>query len=66
MLTNRFWNKCDIIKGIKLVHREKSEFQDIRIYDSNFMGRMLVLDGFIQICSGSEDKFSLDLSSPVL
>jgi S-adenosylmethionine decarboxylase proenzyme len=43
-LANKLIAKSEIYKNIKFVHREKSQFQDIRVYDTETLGRILVLD----------------------
>lgn len=43
--------KSEIYKNVKFVHREKSQYQDIRVYDTDSLGRILVLDHAIQIAS---------------
>jgi S-adenosylmethionine decarboxylase proenzyme len=43
-LANNLIPKSEIYKNMRFVHREKSEFQDIRVYDSDCLGRILVLD----------------------
>jgi len=37
--------KCEIINHVQLLHREKTKFQELRVYDTKYMGRILVLDG---------------------
>jgi spermidine synthase len=68
-LTNDFLDKTEILRNVKLLHREKSEFQEIRVYDTLAMGRILVLDGAVQIssaCLGDEDNYTIDMSRLVL
>ena len=36
-------------KNLTLLHEEQSEFQTVQIYDHPFFGRMLVLDGVVQL-----------------
>ena len=43
-LANNLVPKSEIYKNIKFVHREKSQYQDIRVYDTDSLGRILVLD----------------------
>lgn len=43
-LVNNLMSKQEVYRGLKFIHREKSEFQDIRVYDSESLGRILVLD----------------------
>jgi len=42
------------LKVDKVVHAEKSEFQDIVVFDSATYGRVLVLDGAIQLTERDE------------
>lgn len=68
-LTNDFLDKTEILRNVKLLHREKSEYQEIRIYDTLAMGRILVLDGAVQIatCSlGPQDNYTIDMTRLVL
>lgn len=43
-LTNDFIDKTEILRNVRYLHREKSKFQEIRVYDTMAMGRILVLD----------------------
>ena len=68
-LTNDFLDKTEILRNVKLLHRERSEFQEIRVYDTLAMGRILVLDGAVQISSeslGENDHYTIDMSRLVL
>jgi spermidine synthase len=68
-LTNDFLDKTEILRNVKFLHREKSEFQEIRVYDTLAMGRILVLDGAVQIASnslGESDNYTIDMSRLVL
>ena len=68
-LTNDFLDKTEILRNVKLLHREKSQFQEIRVYDSLAMGRILVLDGAVQISTdslGENDHYTIDMSRLVL
>lgn len=68
-LTNAFLDKTEILHNVKYLHREKSEFQEIRVYDTLAMGRVLVLDGAVQISSnslGDHDNYTIDMSRLVL
>jgi spermidine synthase len=68
-LTNDFLDKTEILRNVKLLHRERSEFQEIRVYDTLAMGRILTLDGAVQIatCSlGENDNYTQDMSRLVL
>jgi spermidine synthase len=61
-------SKQEIYRNLRFVHREKSEFQDIRVYDSESLGRILVLDRAIQIASKcfAEDNYSKTMIETVL
>jgi spermidine synthase len=63
-LTNDFVDKVDILKNVKFLHREQTPFQEIRVYDTLAMGRILVLDGAVQISSISlkDDNYTKDLT----
>ncbi|MFI4988029.1 MAG: polyamine aminopropyltransferase [Alphaproteobacteria bacterium] len=38
----------------RVIHREKTEFQDLVIFENALMGRVLALDGVIQLTEGDE------------
>ena len=61
-------SKSEIYKNIKFVHREKSAFQDIRVYDTESLGRILVLDHAIQIASKrfEEDNYTKAMMANVV
>lgn len=40
-------DKNEIMHNVEFVHREKTKFQDLRIYDTPDMGRVLILDGMV-------------------
>lgn len=68
-LTNDFLDKTEILRNVKLLHRERSKFQEIRVYDTLAIGRILVLDGAVQIssdCIGENDHYTIDMSRFVL
>jgi spermidine synthase len=68
-LTNDFLDKVEILRNVKFLHREKSDFQEIRVYDTLAMGRILVLDGAVQISTnslGENDHYTIDMSRLVL
>jgi len=68
-LTNDFLDKTEILRNVKLLHRERSKFQEIRVYDTLAIGRILVLDGAVQIssdCIGENDHYTIDMSRLVL
>jgi len=63
-LTNSFVDKSEILRNVRFVHREKTPFQEIRVYDTLSMGRILVLDGAVQISSKSlaNDNYTRDMT----
>jgi len=63
-LTNDFIDKTEILKNVKFLHREMTPFQEIRVYDTLAMGRILVLDGAVQIASNSlkDDNYTKDIT----
>jgi spermidine synthase len=64
-LTNDFLDKTEILRNVKFLHREKSEFQEIRVYDTLGMGRIMVLDGAVQISTnslGENDNYTIDMA----
>jgi len=61
-MLNNYDHSATIYKGLNLVHREKTDYQDLRVYDSKEMGRVLTLDGMIQIADKLDDNYSVDLS----
>ena len=67
-LINNLMSKTEIYKNIQYVHRERSEFQDIRVYDTECLGRILVLDRVIQIASKrfNEDNYSREMIQHVI
>ena len=63
-LTNDFIDKTEILKNVHFLHREMTPFQEIRVYDTMAMGRILVLDGAVQISSKSleNDNYTKDMT----
>jgi len=61
-LLNNYYHSATLYKDFKLIHREKTQFQDLRVYDSKEMGRVLSLDGMIQITDQLDDNYTVDLS----
>ncbi|KRX05046.1 S-adenosylmethionine decarboxylase, core [Pseudocohnilembus persalinus] len=66
LLTNDSPAKSEIYNQVTLVHREKSQYQDIRIYDTLNMGRILILDGYVQITDDLEDHYTVDMTKSVI
>lgn len=63
-LTNDFIDKTEILKNVKFLHREMTPFQELRVYDTLAMGRILVLDGAVQISTNSlkDDNYTKDIT----
>ena len=61
-LLNNYYHSSTLFKNFELLHREKTEFQDLRVYDTKEMGRVLCLDGMIQISDQLVDNYTVDLS----
>lgn len=45
---------CLSVRIKEMLFREKTEFQEIAVFDTYEFGRMLVLDGIIQLTTGDE------------
>jgi len=61
-LLNTYNESATLFKGLKLIHREMTDYQDLRVYDSKELGRVLCLDGMVQIADQLDDNYSTDLS----
>ena len=61
-MLNNYYHSSTLFKHLKLLHREKTEFQDLRVYESKDLGKVLSLDGMIQITDRLEDNYTKDLS----
>jgi len=46
---NDFYDRADILKNVTLIHREVTPFQEMRVYDTISLGRILVLDNAVQV-----------------
>ncbi|KAL4497401.1 hypothetical protein ABPG72_011336 [Tetrahymena utriculariae] len=66
LITNDYSHKTDIFKGLRAITRVRSRFQDIRVYDSKYLGRVLVIDGQVQMCNGLPDNYSNDMTDTIL
>ena len=57
-------DKTEILKNVKFLHREMTPFQELRVYDTLAMGRILVLDGAVQIATNSlkNDNYTKDMT----
>jgi spermidine synthase len=65
-LLNPYEDFSTLYSGFNFVHQEFSKFQDIRVYDTKEMGRIMVLDGMIQITKDLVDNYTVDLSRKVV
>jgi len=66
-LLNKYYHSETMYKNFKLIHREQTKFQDLRIYDTKEMGRCLCLDYMIQNSDClTEDSYTTDLTSLVI
>lgn len=45
------------LKVEKMLHEEKSKYQDIKVFDSKYHGRVLILDGVIQLTEADEFSY---------
>jgi len=67
-LCNDFPEKGEIFNNVKFVHREKTPFQEIRIYDTNLKeGRIMAIDDAVQFSKNvtdhpEKDNYTVDLS----
>lgn len=52
-----------ILKDFHFLDHEQSDFQDIRVYETESMGKVLVLDGCIQMTEDLEDNYTKDMIS---
>jgi spermidine synthase len=66
-LLNKYYHSETMYRNFKLIHREQTKFQDLRIYDTKEMGRVLSLDFMIQNSDSlAEDSYTIDLCSLVI
>ena len=70
ILTNDFPEKAEIYKNVKFVHREKTPFQELRVYDTILEGRIMTLDGAVQFSSNTssnpeKDNYTVDMAQVV-
>jgi spermidine synthase len=65
-LLNHYDHSSTLFKGVQLIHREQTKYQDLRVYDTKEMGRCLSLDGMIQISDTLEDNYTVDLTRLVV
>lgn len=66
-LLNKYYHSETLYKNFNLIHREQSKYQDLRVYDTKDMGRLLCLDYMIQNSDIiATDNYTIDLCSLVL
>eukprot|EP00340_Litonotus_pictus_P003288 CAMPEP_0170525668 /NCGR_PEP_ID=MMETSP0209-20121228/11113_1 /TAXON_ID=665100 ORGANISM="Litonotus pictus, Strain P1" /NCGR_SAMPLE_ID=MMETSP0209 /ASSEMBLY_ACC=CAM_ASM_000301 /LENGTH=308 /DNA_ID=CAMNT_0010815043 /DNA_START=182 /DNA_END=1108 /DNA_ORIENTATION=+ len=66
-LLNKYYHSETMYRNFKLLHREQTKYQDLRIYDTKEMGRVLCLDYMIQNSDNlTEDSYTIDLCSLVI
>ena len=65
-LCNDFYDRTDILKNVKLLHREVTPFQELRVYDTIGLGRILVLDGAVQFSTDSVSNYTIDMTRAVV
>lgn len=66
-LLNKYYHSETLYRNFKLIHQEQTKFQDLRIYDTKEMGRVLSLDYMIQNSDNlTEDSYTIDLCSLVI
>lgn len=58
--------RCEVLNHVKLLHREKTPFQELRVYDTKYMGRILLLDGQVQISDALDDNYTIYMSSEIV
>jgi S-adenosylmethionine decarboxylase proenzyme len=64
-LCNDFYDRTDILKNVKLLFREVTPFQEMRVYDTISLGRILVLDEAVQISTECHN-YTIDMSKAVV
>jgi len=62
VLLNNYYHSSTLFKNLKLIHRERTDFQDVRVFESKDLGRVLSLDGMIQITDHLDDNYTVDLT----
>ena len=50
-----------IFKNLRLLERVKSDYQDIRVFETELMGKIMVLDNNVQITNELDDNYTLDM-----
>lgn len=66
-MLNKYYHSETLYKNFELIHREQTKFQDLRIYNTKEMGRVLSLDYMPQNSDAiTEDNYTIDLCNLVL
>lgn len=65
-LLNDYEHSAQIFKNIQLIDRNKSEYQDIRVFQSERMGRILATNNEILMTEEREDIFINDMLRQVV
>lgn len=69
---NWFTESCEMWPGgtfslevKEVLHSEKSQYQNIHVFDTTSFGRVLVLDGIIQCTQKDEFSYQVSFSVPL-
>ncbi len=66
-MLNKYYHSETLYKNFELIHREQTQYQDLRIYNTKEMGRVLSLDYMPQNSDAiTEDNYTIDLCNLVL
>jgi len=65
-LLNNYSNYATIFKNINMLERQKSNYQDIRVYESPDYGKIYALDNMIQSAEYMNDTYVMDITDPVI
>ncbi|KAL4451019.1 hypothetical protein ABPG74_021341 [Tetrahymena malaccensis] len=66
LICNESENKSEILFNAKLIYREMTPYQELRVYDTLQMGRILLLDDMVQITQEVEDNYTIDMVAGVV
>ena len=65
-LMNSCENYATVFKDLKFIHQSKSEFQDIRVYESNDFGKMISFNNIVKCAEKIDDHFTNDLTNLIM
>lgn len=66
-LLNKYYHSEALYKNFQLIHREQTQYQDLRVYDTKDLGRILSLDYMVQNSDlVRDDNYTIDLCNLVL